>query len=288
VSAYELVVYRTGRPEEPIVQLSGLKENRVLVGADLMGRLERGQFYSWIVRAVNAPGTTESIGPHPRFKVDPNLPPVTTLAKTTGGPHGLLLAASLAGKPEPETGALGSAIGTSAASGPRGIADAAVATDGKQGMLVYRIESFPDEDYSVALWINLTQLPANRLGQVFSAWASPMDDPLRICVEGGKLFARIEAGQSYSTPGVVVQTNAWRHIAAVKRGTDLRLYVDGDMRGQATVPLFLQSQAAEVGLGGNPRFPGHEFLAARFARFQLFERALDAAEIKRLATWPGD
>lgn len=51
--------------------------------------------------------------------------------------------------------------------------------DGQKDRLTYQITEFPEEDYSVAIQVCLIRLPEGHLGQVFSAWAAPMDDPLR-------------------------------------------------------------------------------------------------------------
>jgi hypothetical protein len=69
----------------------------------------------------------------------------------------------------------------------------------------------------------------------------------------------------------------------VKAGTSLSLFVDGQRRGQATVPLYLQTKARDVALGGNPHFSGNEFLAARFAQFTILSRALNPDEVKASA-----
>ena len=50
-------------------------------------------------------------------------------------------------------------------------------------------------------------------------------------MQSGKLYARIEAGSSFQTPGVAVETGKWYHVAAVKQGGELKLYLDGRARG---------------------------------------------------------
>ena len=217
--------------------------------------------------------------------MDPKLPRLPRPPLVPATSQGPILSAPLAGTAVPEVGTLQTERGIKPAPGPRDSANRAVQTGGKGGLLSYKLESFPEEDYSAALWVDVAQLPDGRLGQILSAWTGPMDDPLRLCIESGKLFARMESGQGYSTPGIPCPISTWQHLAVVKRGTDLRLFVNGIARGQATVPLLIHSQAKEVGLGGNPRYSGDESVAARYARFSIFERALEDEEIKDLAAW---
>ena len=72
----------------------------------------------------------------------------------------------------------------------------------------------------MAVRVRIDSDAQGRIGQIFSAWAAGMDDPLRLVVENGKLFARIEAGGGFGTPGVPIDAGRWHHVAAVKRGPD--------------------------------------------------------------------
>jgi hypothetical protein len=106
-----------------------------------------------------------------------------------------------------------------------------------------------------------------------------MDDPLRVTIEGREVSARIEAGAGFRTAGVAIEPGRWVHLAAVKQGTSLRLYVDGARAGAAAVPERVRSQAVEVGVGFNPLFSGGENLEGAFDDFALFARALTDQEI---------
>ena len=102
-----------------------------------------------------------------------------------------------------------------------------------------------------------------------------MDDPVRLCIENGKLFARIESGQAYSTGGHDVEEGRWYTLAVVKKGTDLRLYVDGKQRGHSTVPLLIRTQARDIAVGGNPHYNGNESLAV-FRPVPILRPGVDA------------
>jgi hypothetical protein len=230
------------------------------------------------VISVNAHGNTGSAPPPARFSVNPALKPIPVELPQVG-PDGLIARADLRGTIEPVLGKLVRTAQFQAAEGVNGTAGQAVQLDGKSQKLVYEIGEFPEEDYSVAVWVRIDQMPSGRTAQVFSAWCASMDDPLRVCVEDGKLSARIEAGHTYVTPRVAIEPGRWHHVAAVKAGDTLRLFLDGKPGSTATAPVFHHSGATEVALGGNPRYPGNEYLAGTFADFRLYARALQSQEI---------
>ena len=158
--------------------------------------------------------------------------------------------------------------------------------NGRDQMLVYRVPVWPEEDFSVSVRVRIGQSQQKRMGQVFSAWAAGMDDPLRIVFEGGRLFARIEAGNGFSTAGVPVEAGHWYAVAAVKQGGSLRLYLDGREVGACAAPAFTNTPARDCALGGNPHYSGNEFLAAQFADFRFHARAMSPEELAAQARSP--
>ena len=59
--------------------------------------------------------------------------------------------------------------------------------------------------------------------------------------------------------------------------------LDGKPAGSCGAPRFTTTAARDCALGGNPHFSGDESLAATFADFGFWERALSAEELQRLA-----
>jgi hypothetical protein len=269
-----------------VVDLAGISSNRVALTEAQAQPLAPGREFFWKVVARNRHGETESVGPSARFRVDASLPPLSAASRgTAAGPDGVLVQAALRGEPQPRFGALAGAEGLQPAEGVGGQTNQAVELNGAKGMIVYALAEFPEEDYSCSAWVRVARLPEGRLGQVFSAWAGPMDDPLRVCVGQGRLFARLEtAGQGFSTEGVVIEAGRWYHVAAVKQGAKLTLFLDGAARASATVPAEIHSAARDFALGGNPHYTGNEFLAVRLADFAFHARALSAEEVRRLAS----
>ncbi|MEK7685494.1 MAG: beta-L-arabinofuranosidase domain-containing protein [Verrucomicrobiota bacterium] len=285
VLEYRLAIADSADFARPALEIKGMTRNRVLIEEADKRRLSAGRWYYWRVTALNRQGATESVRPPSRFQIDPaQAPAADDLSEgIQPGPDGVLVRAALRGEAQPDFGRLKKASSFKPAPGPNSQLNQAVELDGKSEMLVYALGEFPEEDYSMSVWVRITSLPENHLGQVFCAWSGSMDDPLRVCIDKGKVFARLEAGQSISTPGVPVEPGRWHHLAAVKSGGRLELYVDGQSRGSTAAPQLLSDKGRDIALGGNPHYSGNEFLAAQFAGFAFYGRALSAAEVAELA-----
>jgi len=189
-----------------------------------------------------------------------------------------LLRASLKSGPMPEAGDL---IRTTTFTAT----EAAVQLNGSNGMLVYALpENFGAGDFTVSVRVNVRALPEKRLAQIFSAWCAAGDDPLRLVIQNGRVFARIEGGGGAGTGGAPLAPGGWHHVAAVKEGTTLTLFEDGLPCASTAAPAVLQSKSKACALGGNPLYTdGPEFLAAAFRNFAVYQRALTEEEIEALA-----
>jgi hypothetical protein len=268
--------------EQTILRYGDGAGTGLTIPAEVAKKLEPGKTYYWKLIACNQYGQSESIKPYKHFTIDPSVPAMAL------GPMGerlsdsLITAARLAGDAKPQYGTLEDARGWRAAAGPDGAPGGAIELDGKTGMIKYALAAFPSQEYTAALWVSVTKMPEGQYGQIFSAWCRSEDDPLRLTVAGGKLFARIESGGSHQTESLPVQVGRWFHVAAVKRGEKLTLYVDGKARASVAVPQAVWSPAEDFALGGNPHYGGPEFLAARLADLHFYGRALSANELKQL------
>ena len=230
--------------------------------------------YWWRVVTVGPSGETIPDVPPARFTLTTSAPPQVLRPEPKSGPDGELILHSLRGDAPPKFGEVLSA--KFASHGPEG-----TQLNGRDQLLRYAVPIWPEEDFSVTVRVRIEQLPQGHLGQIFSAWAASVDDPLRLVVENGQLFARIEGGSGAGTPGVLVQAGRWYHVAAVKREATLTLFVDGRPVGSSPAPQFTSTAAQDCALGGNPHFSGNEFLAATFADFGFWQRALSEQEIRR-------
>ena len=80
-----------------------------------------------------------------------------------------------------------------------------------------------------------------------------------------------------------IKAGQWHHLAAVKRGTALQLFLDGNLAGSSPAPEFPVTAARDCALGGNPHYAGNEHLAATFADFGLWARAWSEPELRQAA-----
>jgi hypothetical protein len=248
-------------------------------------QFKKDQWYYWRVVAKNQFGETPPISPPARFKVNATLPALNeTLGKAQLiGPKGELVTASLRGTPEPQIGKWRADTGWKKSKGKTGSESGSISVNGIDQKLRYSIDEWPEGDYSVSIWFRIEALPTNRIAQLFSGWCAGSDDPLRLVMDGGKLYARIEAGAAYSTKGIPIQPGQWRHAAAVKSGSKLSLYLDGQQKSTTEVPEYITTNARDFALGGNPHYNGNEHLAVHLSNFAFYARALSDEDIATLS-----
>ncbi len=243
--------------------------------------LESGRTYYWRVTARAAHGDSPS-APFP-FHIDPALPNPLAREPGAGGgsairEDGLIVASSLDGDGSPSYGRLLESVNAQPAADRWGNPRGALRFTG-DGKLRYAAPVFPVEEYTFLAWICAEDPGTDRLAQVFSAWAKPGDDPLRVVVEKGRLFARIEGGPGAGTGGVPVTYGAWTHVAVVKSGFALALYVNGERRQEVNAPIYWYTAARDFALGANPHYSGNEYFVGALDDFAWYARVSSAEEI---------
>lgn len=277
--SYRFEVARDAEFTEITHSETGITRNWTVATIDLADGARR----YWRVCAVNAHGETCASGAPGVFVV--NAARENKLGNHSALLHfredGMVTEARLDGDGKPVWGYLEHAQNIQADRDRHGRAGGAVAFRGA-GRLRYALPHFPDEDYTCAVWFRADALPA-RLAQLVSAWARNGDDPLRLVLDNGRLFARIEGGSGASVGGVQVERGMWTHAAVVKRGASLTLYVNGNEAARGFAPLRLNTAAADFALGGNPHFSGNEFFEGALDDFLFTETPLDAPAIRALA-----
>jgi len=279
--SYTFIITDSSIPSSPVVEAKGLSAGRYILSADESTKLKPGVRYSWSV-AATAKDATVTCDALRTFEIDASLKPLGPMELTEFGERddGAIVDAPLNGSAEPRYGVLGKndAVYASAEAGSR----SAVELKGASSNLAYKIRKFPDSECSYFIWIKLDQLP-DHLGQVVSAWARGGDDPLRLCVDQGKLFARIEGSGAFSTSGVAIPLHRWVPVGVVKERGKLRLYVDGKLAASTDVAPRILSSSQLIAVGRNPLHTGDESLPGRFAGFRFYARALNSDEIVKLS-----
>lgn len=233
-----------------------------------------GMIY-WHVSAENAQGAEQAFnGPWPlKINQDLKLPE-----------DGIIVRSPLDGSPEPERGTVARADNLVPAKDRHGQAEGALAFNGADSRLAYNAPIFLLTDLSFMAWVRPAAVDENdnALHQVVSAWCRPADDPLRVTLHRGELSARVEAGAYYSTEGYPLESDRWYHVAAVRQGDQLRLFVDGEQVGATTVaPTATHADA--LGVGSNPHFDFPESFHGAIDEALFVARALTPEEIKAAA-----
>ena len=216
-------------------------------------------------RIANLPTVAEV--PPAFFVVDKSLPAKTYPPDPVLGPGGELVKDALRSTQPLEIGTRDSA------KWERQLPDG-TEFNGRDQMVVYAVPEWPQENYSVHLGFKIQSMPAGRIAQLFSGWTAGSDDPLRLVVDGGKLFARIEAGAGYTTSGAALTLDRWHQAVAVKERDRLTLFLDGKEVGSVPVPLYIHTRSTACGLAGNPRYSGNEFLQATLRDFLFYADAV--------------
>ncbi|MBI2297634.1 MAG: glycoside hydrolase family 127 protein [Armatimonadetes bacterium] len=237
--------------------------------------------YEWRVVRRNDAGERAIEGGWQALEVDPAAPPAVFAEpeELRLDEHGVATASSLDGTAQPSFGELIEARNLAPAEDRHGNPQGAVAFNGTDSRASYRLAWFPTEDCSVAVWAWLDSYPEGRIAQVFSAWCNGGDDPLRVTIDGRQVFARHEGGGFAGTPGTPLELHRWTHLAAVKQGSRLTLYVDGKPAGACDVSAA-PSGSTRISLGGNPLYGGNEYLHGRLDEFTFWARALTGEEVR--------
>lgn len=233
--------------------------------------------YHWQVETVHGAQRTTAVNGPFAFRLDASLP-------TTG--RGVVLSAALAGTPDPQEGRLLASVDVSATSGRGGVANTALAFNGKSSRLIYDAPQFPLRTYTFAAWFcpqGLT-VDGRRWHQIVSAWCAPVNDPLRISVQDLELVVAIEQpGGGCRLSGGRVENGRWTHVAVVKRLTELSLYVNGQRVAHASVPASFVPGPKNLGIGCNPNFSGPEVFQGALAEVVFSREALSEEAVRVLA-----
>jgi len=203
--------------------------------------------------------------------------------------RGVVLKASLAGVPAPQEGKLLFSKDVAPLAGRAGSAQGALAFNGTSSKLVYDAPQFPLRTYTFAAWFcpQGLEVDGRRWHQIVSAWCSSANDPLRVTVQDQELVVSIEQPNGgCHVSGGRVENGKWAHVAVVKRGTELTLYVNGKQVGRAAVPASFQPGPKNVGFGCNPNYSGPEAFQGALADVVFVREALSEEAVRRLAGLP--
>jgi uncharacterized protein len=270
---YRLLVARDAGFTQEVYEKGDLSQSFV-VATDLPA--DAGEYF-WKVLSENPNGAVENRDGARRFVINPDAPQPFNAGMREDG---AMIDAPMHGDAAPAFGVLETANNIAPAENHAGEKDRALRFN--NGMARYTLPFFPETDYTAMAWIRPENLAAKGLQQVFSAWCVPNDDPLRITLDNGKLHARLESKRGgASTEGKPIKENEWCHVAAVKKGNALTLYINGVPGAPIAVPEKNASNSHEIAFAANPRYAGGEHFHGCISNALFFARALETAEIQR-------
>ncbi|MBI2422266.1 MAG: glycoside hydrolase family 127 protein [Candidatus Hydrogenedentes bacterium] len=244
----------------------------------LDGPLPEGAYY-WKVIGKNAQGEVDNRDGARSFTIS-----AAATAPLIGmRADGLMAASALDGNGVAIFGALELEENLVPADDRHGTAGGAIHLDGAGSKLRYVLPYFPGQACTFTAWVWPDAVPVGGMQQLCSAWATGGDEPLRVCVQGKEVFARVEGGGFHGTPGTAIPEGAWFHVAAVRADGTLTLYVNGAPVQSTGVPTPIRTVSERIGIGFNPLFSGNETFKGRIDDFAFYARALSAEEIATLA-----
>lgn len=145
------------------------------------------------------------------------------------------------------------------------------------------IHAFEPEDYTVAFWFNTT---APGPQTIFAATV-PGDTTRGLWVGVGPDGRLTHIYQPLGTRTVISSTGSvndgtWHHVAAVKRGTTIALFIDGIFADWATVSNTF-SGPLDVAIGRRSQTTATEYFIGGLDELLVYQRALPDERIQALA-----
>jgi len=271
---FDLVVARDSELKEVVHRVGGI--TAASLGMEGI-HLDGDQPYYWQVTAHSDGQETKAMDGPRVFTVDLSQPSRT---------KGAVLRAPLHGSSAPQEGKIAEERDLSPAPGPDGNEKGALAFNGTSSKLVYETPGFPLRAYTFAAWFRAGKVDGGDKNwrEIASAWYAGSNDALRVAITGDEVVARIEQpGGCYQTPGVRVEAGIWTHVALVKDGKSMRLYVNGKETGSVAVPEMLTSDPKKIGIGCNPLFGDTEDFQGDISGVAFLRQALSADDIRKMA-----
>ena len=171
--------------------------------------------------------------------------------------------------------------------------DSAVKFDGANDVLM-----LPDSglgigqagaDFTLAFWFNLEKSATGDWRTIthkgngddertFALWMRPGDDAMHCRISTlGNGNDGVEATVSK------IPLNAWTHVAYVKRGRTLKVFLNGAKDSEVTLEGRVVSNNGAIYIGKDPWHPG---TACAIDEYRIYQRALTESEVRLLAWLP--
>ncbi len=160
-----------------------------------------------------------------------------------------------------------------------GVHGKAAVFDGEHYVRAKRLPALtPDDALTWSLWVRLKESHPHP-GVIVGNRNREKKDTLQFIKFTSHGFQYFNGEGQSRRLGYDVPVDQWTHLAAVKDGTRLRVYLDGRETASADVPFGMPD--LPVYLGGDPS--AREMMVGRLDDVRIYDRALTAGEIRRLA-----
>ncbi|MCK4888254.1 MAG: LamG domain-containing protein, partial [Planctomycetes bacterium] len=99
-------------------------------------------------------------------------------------------------------------------------------------------------------------------------------------------FSLEDVGAITTSDAVTIANDEWHHIAATYNGSEMCLYVDGQLNNSVSASGQIATNSDPVWIGNNPDGAGDALEGARLKDLRIYDRGLSASEIAEIATPP--
>ncbi len=203
---------------------------------------------------------------------------VTTVQVTVGEASGLVSRYAFNGNTSSATGfAHGTALG-----GPAyvtGIRGQAIDLDGTDDLVTLPAGAASQEEVTVTTWVNWDG--GGNWQRIFD-FGNGTNEHLFLCPKSGSnrmLLLIRKDGVEQSCDATTLLTGQWVHVAATIGSGTMRLFVNGVQVSSVATALKLSDIMPAANYIGDSQFAADPLFNGRLDEFQIFNRALSAAEI---------
>ncbi|MBA3845506.1 MAG: hypothetical protein H0X45_02550 [Planctomycetes bacterium] len=139
-------------------------------------------------------------------------------------------------------------------------------------------------DFTVAFWMMLRAGPTGAWRSLFHKGASEYERTLALWMQPGsdRIHYRVSTTASWNEGGDSQGTliiNSWTHVACVKAGRTLRLYLDGVLDSEVALAGDTVGNSGPIYVGKDPWYPGVD---TAIDQLKIYARALADEEIGAL------
>lgn len=133
-------------------------------------------------------------------------------------------------------------------------------------------------EVTVSMWVN-----KNSINDDWTALLQKSDQSynLQTNTEGEFEFT-IHDGDYNSATGIAPEVDRWYHVAGVFDGSEIRIYVDGELEGAGSASNIGEASGFDIGIAENLEMEGRHF-DGKMSGIRLYRRGLSSQEINALA-----